>query len=256
MNNRKYENPPVVESLCDFDFDIDGELDANIPGLFYNAVGSKYPIKKNPLIVSVELNHDYTSAKSTKGNITQFWSEDEKSLLQVDLNKLIVNKLSPYGNWDAFQFVILENLKAYLPIAKAKKIKTITLRYINVIEIPLLNKAEDSQDYKEKIDLHDYVNWFPSFSEEFPPMSGVNLQIEFPYKEQNCTLIIHTGNIYEPRKDVFSFLLDLSCISTTSMEANEIVVRDWLNGAHTTIATAFENLITDRCREIFNNPKK
>lgn len=65
----------------------------------------------------------------------KFFPEDEKTLVQLDKNRLSIHQLKPYTSWQKFLSLIETVFCAYTNNIKTKLIQRIGLRYINKIEI-------------------------------------------------------------------------------------------------------------------------
>ncbi len=84
---RVYENPPIIEALCEFYFGSDQQWDWTIPGLIYAEVKSEFPTKRhfNPLQVELRAETQGASVQNVVSNVDrmQFLSQDERALIQV-----------------------------------------------------------------------------------------------------------------------------------------------------------------------------
>ena len=82
---RLYKNPPLIEALCEFQFEPDQPWDWTIPGLVYDKVKKEFPKKKQQNIIKMEVHADPEISQSVKGEIArmQFLREDEQALIQV-----------------------------------------------------------------------------------------------------------------------------------------------------------------------------
>jgi len=170
-----------------------------------------------------------------------FYSEDERSLVQIQENTLTINRLKPYCGWNELRPVVMENLKNYCEVAKPKGFNQIALRYINRVDIP-----------KTTIDLEDYFQYYPFLPKDLPQTHGkFNVKIEIPYEEQRDLLVLILAAVPPEKPDSIPIILDLMYIMITPGSIAIEDVEDWMNTAHDRIIEAFEACITDKSRGLF-----
>ncbi len=244
----KYENPPIIEALCEFRFAPSQQWDITIPGILYQQIRESFPIKKQKKGFGIGLKP--TEEGVEVANIPpqppmMFYSEDERSLVQIQENVMTINQLRPYCGWDELKPVIIENLKKYCEVAKPKGFNQIILRYINKIDIP-----------KKNIELEDYFQYYPFLPKDLPQTLGkFNVKIEIPYEEQRDLLVLILAAVPPEKPDSIPIILDLIYIMITPESIAIEDVEDWMNTAHDRIIEAFEACITDKSREIFREAK-
>jgi uncharacterized protein (TIGR04255 family) len=248
--HRKYQNPPVVEALCEVSFDPGQPWDGTLPGLVYNEIKQKFPKKRQQMVVQFGIQirgQDPTSvppppappSQETFSRL-QFLSEDEKTLIQIAPDVLTVNRLKPYSSWNELKPVIFYALDNYCKAANPKAIRKIGLRYINRIVIPL-----------PEVKIQDYLLASPNIPDALPQRINVWLQrSEIPFDAAGV-LVIQTGSVRESGQSGVVFLLDLDFV--TAGEPFSIgTAEDKLEVAHQNVGLAFEECVTDMARKLFN----
>src|SRR5207248_2240788 len=118
-----YKNPPIIEVLCEFQFEQDSPWDLAIPGIIYDRVQKSFPIRRQAARITIELSaQGEAGPQLSSKTLTQFWSESEQSLIQVGAYLLSVNHLKPYPSWEKFLPLIEEGFNAYREVANPKSI--------------------------------------------------------------------------------------------------------------------------------------
>jgi len=61
----KYNNTPIIESLCEIKFSDDTKWDPTVPGLVFEGVKELYPQKEQRIIQEININTPMNSPGST-----------------------------------------------------------------------------------------------------------------------------------------------------------------------------------------------
>ncbi len=243
--SRKYKKSPIIEAICEFQFEENSEWDFTVPGLVYDRIQKEFPTRRQAARVTMGI-------QSNVGNITpqfgavhlmQFLRRDEKALMQIGPHILSINLLHPYSSWTEFLPLIQTGFNEYCDVAKPKDVQRIGLRYINRIEVP-------DQDAR----LEDCL--------EFRPFIG-------PMLPQKLDSFVLGGQIaYENSRDILSLqLASLPGLELSTANPAVILSLDyflakpkgvpldealkWIEKAHKNIEDVFEGCITDRLRASF-----
>ena len=248
---RKYQKPPIIEALCEFNFEPGQLWDGTLPGLLYNEVKEDFPKRQPETIVQLGIQimgqNPPGSAAVPAPSIAapqaftrlRFLSEDERAMVQIGPDLLAINRLRPYSSWNDFKPLVLRVLTKYQKVARPKGIRRIGVRYINRIEIPL-----------SEVKVDDYLVAFPNLPDALPQRINVWVQrSEIPFDSEG-TLIIQTGSVREAGLSGIAFLLDLDFVISGESFALE-VADDKIEMAHEKVELAFEECITDKSRKLF-----
>ncbi|MCD6238372.1 MAG: TIGR04255 family protein [Thermotogae bacterium] len=241
---KKYKNPPVVETLCEFKFIPDRPWDLTIPGLIYEKVKRKFPDRKQQTGIGVQfkatekgLEHKVEPAPPR----VQFYKKDKTALIQIAPDILAINQLKPYSTWNKFKLMILEGFKVYKEIVNPKGFRRVGLRYINIMEFD-----------KTVIELKDYFQYYPFIPNDMPQLRGSFLtRVEFPCEEGNENLILTLSSLTPKKPDMISILLDIDYAMVVPEYISFEQISEWLDKAHEKVENAFEASITNKAREIF-----
>jgi uncharacterized protein (TIGR04255 family) len=240
---RRYRNPPIIEALCEFRFEPSVPWDLAIPGLIYEKVRGDFPKRRQAkaIEVNVAAGPGGVEQRLVTTDRIHFLREDEKALIQVDRDLLVVNRLRPYPTWQDFLPLIRQGFDAYLEIAKPKGVQRIGLRYINRIEIP-----------SRRIKLEDYFEFHPFVGPKLPQdLGSFIVGVQIPYEDSRDTLRLQLANATVETPDMVAVMLDLDYFLVQRGQVSLDAVFEWAETAHDCVEGVFEACITDRLREIF-----
>lgn len=88
--SKRYEHSPIIEALCQFQFEPNSSWDLTVPGLIYERVQKVFPKRNQVAPISLAANPGVVGQALP---LMQFISEDEKSLIQVGQDLLTVSRL-------------------------------------------------------------------------------------------------------------------------------------------------------------------
>ena len=252
-HRRRYKNPPIEEAVCEFRFGPRQDWDPTIPGKLQNVLGNQYAGKareQRVVEIGLETHKDKpTNLRYGEGMAKiQLVTENGKRMVGVGQDVLTVHMLRPYhdplrsdqGGWEEFQPRISEALDAYWEVVKPGGVCRIGIRYINKIVIP-----------QETVEVEDYLKCALPRVPGLPDrLNGFISRIDSVY-EDDVRLVLSQGLLQTPPGQE-GFLLDLDVI----WETTELVKRDEALAKAGDLRdrerTAFETVITDKARELFD----
>jgi uncharacterized protein (TIGR04255 family) len=247
---KMYERSPIVEAVCEFQFEEGSPWDLTIPGRIYEKVRTTFPILRQAERVTVSLLGTPEEFGPQFGTLPlmQFLRKDEQALIQVGTHLLSISVLKSYPSWPRFLSLIKRGFNTYCDIAAPKGIRRIGLRYINQIEIP-------GHDIK----LEEYLDFRPHIGRGLHQDFGTfALGVHFPYEESRDLLNLQLASVPQqtPLSDNASLALSLDYYL---LRPREVALEDafqWVDVAHHHIEDAFEACITQKLRELFKEVKK
>lgn len=239
---RKYKKSPIIEALYEIHFS-ESQADSTLPGLFYEQVKEKYPLKEQISQNSFEIQLEQSGVSSQKilqTPMMRFFNRDRSELIQVANNLLTINRLIPYEDYESFVESIKTAIKKYVDIACPKFVERIGLRYINHIFIS-----------ETTVNSEEYFAYLPKIREHY---SNIQLSLELKSFHDTHASFMTIATI--PNENQAAFLLDIYDSLKKNQEINlENIERD-LDESHENVERIFENAITDKTREIFEEEKK
>lgn len=244
LMSKKYINPPIIEALCEFQFEPGAPWDITMPGLIYNEMKEEYPHKEQIRTIEVEIRPEggEVQPRITGSRRMRFLNEDRKALIQIDVNLLSVNHLKPYPTWEKFYPMIQRGFETYVDVAKPKGIKRIGLRYINEIIIP-----------GSSFETTDYFNFVPQLGDDLPQEHGFfSVSVDFWYAEERDSLRLTLSRSSPQTPDSIPIVLDLDYVLRKPDLLRMEDVFDWVQNAHGQVEIIFEGCITEKLRKTFN----
>jgi len=253
QHHRKYGKPPIEEALCEFRFKPDQDWDFTVPGRLYTKLEKEYPGKpRNQKAAAIGLDIQEGSPLNIKYNEglarVELLSEDGRRMVGVRPDALTVHILKPYqyaelevDGWEGFKSRILVALSAYWEVTEPKGIYQVGIRYINKIIIP-----EKEADIKEYLQMA-----LPSVKELPKKLTRFMSQVEYDY-EDDVRLILSQGYASVSQEHNRELLLDLDVIWSPPEPVRQEKALEMVNDLHLRETIAFEAIITDKTRELFN----
>ena len=241
MNTRKLKNPPIIEAVCEFRFELENINDPSIPGIIYSLIKQDFPIRKQRNIASPSLN---SNSEVVITNLAQFYNQDETIIIQVGGDLLTINSVKKYPNWEIYKPEIIKILNVYLKEIKPKSLKRIGLRSINKIDVPF-----------EKFDIDNFFTFAPKRPNNITsPYSHFNVHIESKLYDDRDAIVMKNSSILADISEKRSFILDLEyvLIKPNEVEMNFIKIEDWLDNAHSELFNAFQSSVTPSLMNTFD----
>jgi len=241
---RRYGNPPIIESVCEFRLRQDVKWDPTIPGVFYGEVRDSFPIKEGKLVQDVTITQKQEGISHQIRTTERAWflSDDRKTFAQLGPGVLAVNRLNPYPGWGFFKRTIEIAFGTLREIVQVGDLERIGLRYINRIEIP-----------GQPINLQDYFGYGPYFAPSLKEKSlaGFLVFCTVPFSEGRdaCNLRLESTALEATGSS--SFALDIDYFVNKPRAVSEQGAMEWVEAAHEAVREIFEACITDRLRDIF-----
>ena len=242
---KKYQNSPIVECICEFQFIPSGAWDVTFPGQFYVAVKDLFPVKEQKTGLDISFGNSQEVASHIKFQpLIQFFNDDKKRLLQLDQNLLTINVLKPYPHWEIYYPLIIDNLGKYINVMHPVGYQRVSLRYLNKIDI-----------LSQSLVLPEYFNFSLSVPEKFSSHSFSSFQnaIEFPFHSGRDVLAIRLLPLISDKAGSSSFLLEIQYIMNKLDGISMDETSEWLNIAHQNVNETFESCITDKLRKSFDS---
>ncbi len=247
---RKYRQAPIIEALCEFQFDPTSPWDLTIPGLVYESVRDEFPQRRQTSVLSVGVaqvaENRPPQAQFLAADRMQFLREDSTALVQVGPHYLSVNHFKPYSSWDRLLPMILKAFGAYRQEAEPRGIQRIGVRYINRIEIA-----------GSKIDIEDYLSFYPFVGPNLPQnYSGFTVAMQVPQEELRDSMNVQAASVPSGVVDRLALILDIDYFLVQPGAVSLDTVSGWLAEAHQRVIGTFEAVITDRLRATFGEVRE
>ena len=246
-----YKNPPIEEALCELRFTPGQDWDFTIPGKLHTELGDEYdgkPQEQKALEVELKARGDEPADLRYSEGIARVHlvTKDGKRIVGIGPDALSVHMLRPYqdipeqGGWSEFRQRIEKALDAYWKVAQPKGVNRVGIRFINKIIIPQ-NKGTIADYLKCALPV---VNGLPD------RLNGSASRVDYSY-EDGIRLVLSYWSINESSNQVLFLDLDLIWENTEPIVRDEAMLK--VDDLHTRERDAFETVITDEARRLFND---
>jgi uncharacterized protein (TIGR04255 family) len=150
----KFDNPPIVEAVVDLDCDMAPGWDLGaLETQARDAFREHYPKFRPQLLQEhrIEAPGDAAPKLSVRRGLQafQFLKEDGSQIVQVRVAGFSFNRLAPYTSLDDYLPEIERTWGLFVEIASPVQVRSVRLRYINRILLPLEEGYVDVADYLE-----------------------------------------------------------------------------------------------------------
>ena len=249
--SKVYKNSPIIEAVCALSFDPNIPWEGTIPGALQAKLKKRFPKTKQltnfQQVVAAGLNatqQPVFQQQFRQAYRTQFLSEDEKSLVQVEPHLLSINHLAPYPTWQEFSPLIKQGISAFRAVAPTQNLSIAQLAYQNQIVIP-----------GNRLSLADWFNFYfvasQGIASEESGVSGFAVGVQAPYEAGRDVLKIQLNSADHLENNTSVFLLQISYEVVQEGQLALEQVSGWLTQAHRRIEAAFEGAIKDDLRALF-----
>ncbi len=156
--NFPLEKAPIIEAILDIDCDLpaSGSL-RSLEQSAQERLGDKYPILDHRYMHEMQIEasrEGFNHQVRQDIEAFQLIAEDRKQLVQFRRGGYSFNRLAPYTSLDDYLEDIRASWQIYQELAAPVQIRSVQLRYINRIALPLNDG---------KIDLDSYLQVAPRF---------------------------------------------------------------------------------------------
>ncbi|MFN6528556.1 TIGR04255 family protein [Nostoc sp. ChiSLP03a] len=253
MTRRQYPNPPIEEAVCEFRFAPGPVWNFTIPGLFYEKIRDFYtgePQRQTSIETEFQVRSQSLNPELT---VRPGWtklllpSADANKLVAVVPDLVSVHALRPYEGWDEFKQRIDRAFDVYVDVAKPVGVTRIALRYINQIAIPT----------NLEIELSDYFTIYPQVPADGIPsrMSAFLTRTELIYEDIPIRLVLNFSDAVSPPGKAGQVVIVLDLEISQEWVEKPLPLEEALSTLYELRqreGQAFESLITDRTRELFD----
>jgi uncharacterized protein (TIGR04255 family) len=248
MERREYKSPPVEEAICDFQFapgqEWDFALQIQLLDRFrpeYTGKVRRQQLTQTTLTVVPDQDESTFTFKQGPSRL-QYTNTDATRIVAVGKDGLSVHVLRPYEQWEQFRARIRWALDVYREVVRPSGIRRISLRYINRIVLPVAG-----------LDLDIYFSRAPKITAPDMQFRNVLTRTEAAYPDEQGTLVATFASLPDlPGRA--AFMLDNDVIREWREDSpllldEAIAQADNLKERST---YAFESMITDKTREVFD----
>lgn len=241
MATKLYRNPPLVEAICQFQFDPKDIEDTNALEKLLGKWKSAYPERNQGRGFSFALTPDGPLIRSDLPPRYRLTASKQASVIQVGGDFLTVNHVhmhsDPYPGWQKFKSLAVKRLVEFLNVMAVKRITVVGVRYIDKISVYETEKSPE--DILCETDLVPKSFLRSRF--------GGLLRVELPKRGSRLMLTIS----FEEATPQSFLVLDTEYVWRASRKVNVDWADDKLDVAHTEIKSVFDSLISEKLMKRF-----
>jgi uncharacterized protein (TIGR04255 family) len=239
-----------VEAVLDIDCDLPPGFElAALEGRALEQFKDTYPkfraqfLQEHRIEATADVPPKISSRKALRA--LQFLNEDEKQLVQVRTRGFSFNRLAPYTSLDDYLPEIERTWRIYVGLVSPVQIRTVRLRYINRILVPVAAK---------KVDLDEYLKISPRFPEE-EKFGLANFLIQQTAVENDTGHEVNLVlTVQQMENETLPLILDITVASKVNAEAMEWPAIQPIVGSLRGLKNRmFMNTLTAKCIELFQS---
>jgi uncharacterized protein (TIGR04255 family) len=253
MNDTEFKllKAPIIEAVLDIECDMPpGREIATLEQPAFERLRDHYPKLRTVLVQmhQIEAQGENPPKMSVRHAIQgfQFLHQDEKQLVQVRAQGFSFNRLAPYTSLDDYLPEIERTWRLFISIAAPVQIRTVRLRYINRILLPMPNS---------RVELEDYLKIGPRLPDEdrltFTGFLNQHTAVEKDTGNQ-INIVLTTQ---PPEDQMLPLIFDITVAGSGTAE-----VENWtwllaqIQALRALKNRVFRNTLTEQCLNLFQQP--
>jgi uncharacterized protein (TIGR04255 family) len=216
----KLTKSPIIEAILDIECDLPpGQKLAELESAARERFRDHYPKFQTQLVQE----HEFQAKPGGQAKLSvrrglqafQFLQDDGKQLVQVRVQGFSYNRLSPYTSLDDYLPEIERCWKLYVELASPVQVRSVRLRYINRILLPVT---------EGRVELDNYFKIGPRLPDEkeLVLLSFVNQHAAVEVETGNRVDILLTAQPTEVESLPLPVILDIGAVATGPGEP-----KDW-----------------------------
>lgn len=245
-----FGSPPIVEAVVDIDCDMPASVDVEaLRAEAQAALAERYPVTRQRLLSEHQISgaFDKPLAVTTRQGLValQYCTSDGKQLVQFRPAGYSFNRLAPYSTLDDYLQEIERTWKLFVAIAMPVVCRAVRLRYINRIELPMV---------EGRVDIDDYLRVAPRLPDEerlsFAGFFNQHALLE-PATGNRATIVFATQ---QPANETLPILLDIEVMREIDIDPG-----DWpaISGTIESLRDLknllFRDSLTQKCLNLFRS---
>ena len=168
-------------------------------------------------------------------------SLDLTQLLVLFPSSLMVSQLAPYPGWDQFYRRFCRDWRIWKKAVGFKTVSRIGVRYINRIDIPMLEK---------NVEHETYLNVYPKLPDIISHVGAYAVQAVSSFEDIGCKLTLNSAVVPAPILDHASFIVDQNIAREIDPPQSDKAIFQLLNEIRMKKNAVFEACVTDRARAL------
>jgi uncharacterized protein (TIGR04255 family) len=248
MSAKQYKTPPIEEALCEFMFASTAtgqQFDLTVPGrLKVHPSMKEYsgePRTQNIPRISANMSPTIAFMSPTIALRVQLPTVDGRRLVSIGHNTLAVSVLRPYDGWERFKLRIEHVLDAYFEAISPFAVTRIGVKYVN--RILVREAGAHPASFLTALPADDKIS--------DARLANFTQFTEFVRTDQ-IKVLVTQATLQPTAQDTTEYLLDIDAIWDHRELGSRTEIIDMLERLHDVEGAAFEALITDEARSLFD----
>ncbi|MEY4750157.1 MAG: hypothetical protein RIQ60_2371 [Pseudomonadota bacterium] len=242
------KSAPIVEAVVDIECDMPNNVDIDaLDAAAAAAFADRYPSARRRMLSEHQISAapDGPVAVTSRQGLQalQYFSVDEKQLIQFRPTGFSFNRLAPYSTLDDYLAEIERTLKIFIDITKPVVCRMVRLRYINRIQLPMTAGG---------VDIDDYLKLAPRLADE-ERLSFVGFFNQHSVQESatgNQANIVFATQ--PPTGEQLPIIFDIEAFSTISCDpSNWSTISATIQSLRSLKNLVFRNSLTEKCLNLF-----
>ncbi len=239
---------PIVEAVVDIDCDMPADADVEaLDAAAQAAFAGSYPTARRRMLSEHEISAPPggpLAVTSRQGlQALQYFSADERQLVQFRPAGFSFNRLAPYTTLDDYLAEIERTWRVFVDIARPVISRVVRLRYINRIHLPMTDAG---------VEIDDYLKLAPRLADEE--------RLKFAgFFNQHAVLEPATGNqvnivfaTQAPANHQLPVIFDIEAFKDVAVEPSDwATISGRIRSLRSLKNLVFRNSLTDKCLNLF-----
>lgn len=247
MTQPSYSHAPITEAVIEIK--IDSSLDQTEVKKVSAKFRTHYPQDQRIESVKVALHLANKTGNDLRTQVDRnighrHSSLDLTQLLVLFPSSLMVSQLAPYPGWDQFYRRFCRDWRIWKKAVGFKTISRIGVRYINRIDIPMVEK---------NVEHEAYLNVYPKLPDFIDHVGGYAVQVVSSFEDIGCKLTLNSAVVPAPILDHASFIVDQDIAREIDPPQSDRAIFQLLNKIRAKKNAVFEACVTDRARKLFQS---
>lgn len=241
---------PIVEAVLDIDCDMPNSVDFDaLAGTAAAALADHYPTQRRRMLSEHQFSTspDQALAVTSRHDLQalQYLSTDEKQLVQFRPSGYSFNRLAPYTTLDDYLPEIERTWRIFVDIGKPVVCRTVRLRYINRLQLPMV---------EGRVDIDDYLKLAPKLADE-------QRLIFAGFFNQHSVLEPATGNqvnivfaTQPPAGDQLPVIFDIEAFNEVASDPGDWpTISGKIQSLRSVKNLVFAHSLTEKCLNLFRS---
>lgn len=238
---QRYAFPPIVEVI--FEVRIAGEASAAKIKKAADWLGGRYRNTVEEHQVEAKLHFANRSAEFTeKPSIYRLTNEDQTEELALSVSSCAWVRRAPYEGWEPFYDRISSELPNLMKAIAPVRIERLGLRYINRIDVPMIDQIARYEDY---------LNFRIHTDDMLEPNVGFQWAIKKEYPNERLSANVQSSLVQPEILGTIAFAFDIDVMTEAAVPQTEREILAVLPTMRAIKNAIFEAGITERARKLY-----